>query len=61
MKITFETTPKEVEIVQAVLTRLVNELKGRPDALAKWEINQVDLGRIERFRDALQVTPLTEE
>ncbi|GAB3919753.1 hypothetical protein [Larkinella terrae] len=61
MKINFETTQKEVEIVQVALTRLVNELKGKPDVLAKWGLNQIDLGRIERFRDAIRTAPLNEE
>ncbi|RRB06398.1 hypothetical protein [Larkinella rosea] len=60
MKLTLETTQKEVEIVQTAQTRLVNELKGKPDVLAKWGINQIDLGRIERFRDTLRSAPLTE-
>ena len=60
MKVTVETTQKEVEIVQMALTRLVNELKGKPDVLAKWGLNQIDLGRIERFRDTLRTAPLTE-
>ncbi|MFC5411712.1 hypothetical protein ACFPMF_20485 [Larkinella bovis] len=61
MKIAFETTPKEVEIVQLTLSKLVNELKGNPEALAKWGLTQVDLGRIERFRDTIRAAPLTEE
>ncbi|GAB3904059.1 hypothetical protein GCM10028803_33450 [Larkinella knui] len=60
MKLTIETTQKEVDVVQTALTRLVNELKGKPDALAKWGINQIDLGRIERFRDTIRTAPLTE-
>ncbi|GAB3331710.1 hypothetical protein GCM10027299_37610 [Larkinella ripae] len=60
MKLVVETTPKEVELIQTALTRLVNELKGQPNALTKWGLTQVDLGRIERFRDALHATPLTE-
>jgi hypothetical protein len=60
MKLTIETTQKEVEVIQSALTRLVNELKGHPDQLTKWGINQIDLGRIERFRDNLRTAPLTE-
>lgn len=61
MKVTFETTPKEVELIQSLLSRLVNEVKGQPAALSKWGLTQVDLGRLERFRDALRTAPLTEE
>lgn len=60
MKLTLETTQKEVEVIQTALTRLVNELKGKPDMLTKWGINQIDLGRIERFRDTIRSAPLTE-
>ncbi|MGV3560341.1 hypothetical protein [Larkinella arboricola] len=60
MKVTIETTQKEFEVVNVVLTRLVNELKGQPDALEKWGLNQIDLGRIERFRDTLRSAPVSE-
>ncbi|RCR65846.1 hypothetical protein DUE52_29700 [Larkinella punicea] len=60
MKVTIETTPKEIEVIQTTLTRLVNELKGKPDVLAKWGLNQIDLGRIERFRDTIRTAPLAE-
>ncbi|RAJ94429.1 hypothetical protein LX87_04316 [Larkinella arboricola] len=60
MKVTIETTQKEFEVVNVVLTRLVNELKGQPDALEKWRLNQIDLGRIERFRDTLRSAPVSE-
>lgn len=60
MKLTVETTQKELEVVNATLTRLINELKGQPSTLAKWGLNQIDLGRIERFRDGLRSAPVSE-
>ncbi|MFD1140380.1 hypothetical protein ACFQ4C_04640 [Larkinella insperata] len=60
MKLTVETTQKELEVVNTTLTRLINELKGQPVTLERWGLNQIDLGRIERFRDALRSAPVSE-
>ena len=60
MNLILETTQKEVEIVKVVLTKLINESKSHPDVLQKWDMNPVDLARLERFRDTLRAAPLTE-
>ncbi|MGA0558996.1 hypothetical protein ACO2Q8_20230 [Larkinella sp. VNQ87] len=60
MKLILETNQKEVDTVKLALTKFINEAKNQPATLQKWGLNQVDLARIERFRDTLNVAPLTE-